>query len=164
MNRTTAHPSRVMSNHTAARQAHPTGWGDPSGEKGTQAVVDRTVEYFSGPARERTKLLPRGFSATVRLDLRRPGRIDHWYLIITERDISISQEGEREADCVISADGEVFDRLVAGADPTAATLRSELVFRGSPSVMIHFQRLLPGPPDARGPKRVHGGGGEGRGR
>lgn len=126
-------------------------------------MTDPAVEYFSGPARQRASLLPRGFSATVRLDLHRPGLIDHWYLVLDERDISISQEGEREADCVISADGEVFDRLVAGADPTTATLRNELTYHGSPAVLIYFQRLLPGPPGSRGPERIKRRGGEGSG-
>ncbi|MGI5149733.1 SCP2 sterol-binding domain-containing protein [Plantactinospora sp. CA-294935] len=127
-------------------------------------MADPTVEYFAGPARQRADLLPSGFSATVRLDLRRAGRTDHWYLVLDERDVTISEEGERAADCVISADGEVFDRIVAGADATAATLRNELTYRGAPVVLIYFQRLLPGPPGSHGPDRVDRGDGGDRGR
>jgi hypothetical protein len=124
--------------------------------------VDRTAEYFAGPARQRTHLLPRGFSATIRLDLCRPDRMTHWYLTLSEGGISVSSDGEREADCVISADGAVFDGIVAGDDATTATLRNELTYHGSPSIMIYFERLLPGPPDSTGPERVTRSGGEDR--
>lgn len=122
-------------------------------------MADRTVAYFAGPARQRAQLLPRGFAATVRLELRRDGRIVRWFLTLGEDDISISQDGEREADCVILADGAVFDRLVAGADPITAALRNEITYRGSPAILFYFQRLLPGPPHDRGPERVASGGG-----
>lgn len=119
--------------------------------------MDRTAEYFAGPARERMHLLPSGFSATVRLDLRRPDGTTRWYLTVSEDDISIRPDGEREADCVLASDGAVFDGLVARGDLTTATLRNEVMFFGSQSILIYFERLLPGPPDSHGPERVAGG-------
>lgn len=65
---------------------------------------------------------------------------------------------------MISADGDVFDRLVAGGDPTTATLRNEITYSGPPITMIYFERLLPGPPGSHGPARVTDGDGEERGR
>ncbi|MFK3985064.1 SCP2 sterol-binding domain-containing protein [Micromonospora sp. NPDC050397] len=118
--------------------------------------MDRTAEYFAGPARQRLHLLPRGFSATVRLDLLRSGRMTHWYLVLGEDGISVWPEGDREADCVISADGEAFDALVSGGDVTTAVLRNDMTYRGSQRSLIYFERLLPGPPGARGPERVTG--------
>ncbi|MBF9132661.1 SCP2 sterol-binding domain-containing protein [Plantactinospora sp. S1510] len=127
-------------------------------------MTDRTAEYFAGPARRRMHLLPSGFAATIRLDLRRPDRMDRWYLTLGEDEFSFRRDGEREADLVIAADGEVFDRLVAGEDPTTAALRNEITYRGPPLIMIYFERLLPGPPDSHGPERVPGRGGGDHGR
>ena len=127
-------------------------------------MADPTAEFFAGPAQQRAHLLPCGFSATVRVDLRRPDRVDHWYVTFREGEMSVSRDGEREADCVISADGAAFDRLVAGANPPAAAVRNEVSYRGSAEIFIYFQRLLPGPPDAHGPRRVAGRGGEDHGR
>ncbi|WP_329105012.1 SCP2 sterol-binding domain-containing protein [Micromonospora sp. NBC_01699] len=116
--------------------------------------MDRTGEYFAGPARQRIHLLPRDFSATVRLDLSRPDGMTRWYLTVSEHSISVWPGGEREADCVLSSDGAVFDRLVAGGDITTATLRNEVTYIGSQRALIYFERLLPGPPGSRGPERV----------
>ncbi|MEV4627806.1 SCP2 sterol-binding domain-containing protein [Micromonospora sp. NPDC049523] len=121
--------------------------------------MDPTAEYFAGPARQRAHLLPHGFSATVRLDLRRPDGMASWYLTLGEDGISVWPDGEREADCVLVADGAVFDGLVTGGDVTTALMRNDLAFHGSQRILTYFERLLPGPPDSHGPERVTGRGG-----
>lgn len=118
--------------------------------------MDRTGEYLAGPARQRAHLLPRGYSATVRLDLRRPDGMTRWYLTVSEHGISILPDGEREADFVLTADGEVFDRLVMGGDLVTAALRNDVTYVGSQRALFYFERLLPGPPDSHGPERVSG--------
>ena len=113
-------------------------------------MSDPVADFLAGPARRRSHLLPDWLTATIRFDLARGGRTDHWYLTFTTGEMTVSRDGDREADCVVCADGAAFDRLVAGANPVAAVLRNEISYRGRPQVFTYFQRLLPGPPGDRG--------------
>jgi len=121
--------------------------------------MDQSTEFFQSGIHERGHLLPVGLSGTIRFDLRRGERIDRWYLTLSDGAMDVSQvDDEREAECVVCAEGPAFDRLVAGANPAAAVLRNEVAFRGRLQVFVFFQRLLPGPPGARGPARTATGG------
>nr|MDT0659938.1 SCP2 sterol-binding domain-containing protein [Micromonospora sp. DSM 115978] len=117
-------------------------------------MTDPVAAFFAGSARRRTHLLPTWLSATIRFDLAREGRTDHWFVTLTRGELSVSQDGQREADCVVCADGAAFDRLLAGANPAAAVLRNEVSFRGRLLVFMYFQRLLPGPSGDQGPARI----------
>ncbi|MGI5214613.1 glycogen debranching N-terminal domain-containing protein [Plantactinospora sp. CA-290183] len=108
-------------------------------------MADLVDDFLTGPAKQRVGWLPRGFSGTLRIDLRRNGRSEHWFIEFREGTMSVSRDGEREADCVVCADGPAFDQFVTGGNAPAAGLRNEVSYRGSPEVLIYFQRLLPGP-------------------
>ncbi|WP_422771114.1 SCP2 sterol-binding domain-containing protein [Plantactinospora sp. WMMC1484] len=123
-------------------------------------MADPTADFFAGEAQRRAHLLPQGISATVRLDLSHPERTErterteHWYVTLREGEVAVSREADRDADCIISTEKPIFDRLVLGANPVAATLRNDVTYQGSPEVLIYFERLLPGPPDSVGPTRA----------
>lgn len=120
---------------------------------------DPTAHFFSGPAQQRTHLLPVGLNGTLRLDLRRGERTDRWYLTFVDSQLQVERiDRERDAECVVCAEGAAFDRLVAGANPAAAVLRNEVSFRGRLQIFVLFQRLLPGPPGDTGPVRATTGG------
>ncbi|MFY1668844.1 SCP2 sterol-binding domain-containing protein [Plantactinospora sp. WMMB334] len=127
-------------------------------------MADPTADFFAGEAQRRAHLLPQGIAATVRLDLSRPERTEHWYVTLREGEVAVSREADRDADCIISTEKSIFDRLVLGANPVAATLRNDVTYRGSPEVLIYFERLLPGPPGSVGPIRAAGAGGGAHGR
>jgi len=112
-------------------------------------MPDPTSEFFEGLAdRGRIPALQRS-TGTLRVDVDRDGRTDHWRLDIRRGTVAVSRSGA-EADCVIAAPGALMDDLVTGrANAMASTLRDELVLTGDPNVLVRFQRLLPNPTGRR---------------
>ena len=114
-------------------------------------MPDPTSEFFEGLAdRGRIPSLQR-ISRTLRIDVDRDGRNDHWRLDIRRGSVAVTRsEPNTEADCVIAASGELMDDLVTGrANAMASTLRDELVMSGDPNVLVRFQRLFPNPTGRR---------------
>lgn len=112
-------------------------------------MADPTSEFLEGLAqRGRIPALQRT-SRTLRVDVDREGRTDHWRLDIRRGTVAVTRSGA-DADCVIAAPGELMDDLVTGrANAMASTLRDELVLSGDPNVLVRFQRLLPNPTGRR---------------
>jgi putative sterol carrier protein len=55
-----------------------------------------------------------------------------------------------KADCVVRMDQALFEQIVTGREnATAALLRGLVTVEGKPQLLVLFQRLFPGPPDAR---------------
>ena len=114
-------------------------------------MPDPTAEFFEGLAeRGRIAALQRT-SRTLRVDVERDSRTDHWRLEIRRGTVAVSRsEANTDADCVIVASGELMDDLVSGrANAMASTLRDELVLTGDPNVLVRFQRLFPNPTGRR---------------
>ncbi|MET7471105.1 SCP2 sterol-binding domain-containing protein [Micromonospora sp. NPDC005686] len=100
--------------------------------------------------------LPETTSGTIRLDLRDDGTTEHWYLTVDRQDVRVDRLGE-EADLVVGADREVFDRMAAGRlHPFEALLRNDLAARGDLRLLMTLRRIFPGPPEARHPRDVAG--------
>jgi putative sterol carrier protein len=92
----------------------------------------------------------------VRFDLADGERTDHWLVTVVRGEASVSREGA-DADCVIRAGKELFDRMASGeANAMAAILRGELAVEGDLGLLILFQRLLPGPPSSSHPRHSTG--------
>ena len=108
-------------------------------------MPDPTSEFLEGLAgRGRIPSLQRT-TRTLRLDVDRDGRTEHWLLDIRRGTIAVSRS-DAEADCVIAASGALMDDLVTGrANAMASTLRDDLVLSGDPNVLVRFQRLFPDP-------------------
>jgi hypothetical protein len=114
-------------------------------------MPDPTSEFFEGlTERGRIAALQRT-SRTLRVDVQRDGRTDHWRLEIRRGTVAVSRsEANTDADCVIVASGELMDDLVSGrANAMASTLRDELVMSGDPNLLVRFQRLFPNPTGRR---------------
>jgi hypothetical protein len=114
-------------------------------------MADPTSEFFEALAgRGRIPALQRT-TRTVRIDVDRDGRTDHWRLDIRRGTVSVTRsEATADADCVIAASGSLMDDLVTGrANAMASTLRDELVMSGDPNVLVRFQRLFPNPTGRR---------------
>ncbi len=114
-------------------------------------MPDPTTEFFEAlaerghiPALHRT-------TRTLRVDVDRDGKADHWRLDIKRGTVAVTRsEADAEADCVIAATGALMDDLVSGrANAMASTLRDELVMTGDPNVLVRFQRLFPNPTGRR---------------
>ncbi|MFR9780402.1 SCP2 sterol-binding domain-containing protein [Micromonospora sp. MS34] len=98
--------------------------------------------------------LPESTSGTLRFDLREGARTEHWYLTIDHQDVRVDRSAE-EAELVVRADREVFDRLAEGRlHPAAALLRNDLTVKGNLRLLLTLRRLFPGPPGARHPRET----------
>lgn len=104
--------------------------------------------------------LPENTAGSLRLDLRDGGRTEHWYLLIDRQEVQVLRSFH-EAELVVRADREVFDRIADGRlHPAAALLRNDLTVQGNLRLLLTLRRLFPGPPTARHPRSCCGG--EGR--
>lgn len=118
-------------------------------------MASPTEEFFHGLHQRRIAALPPDVSGTLRFDLATEAGVDRWFVTFDEQNVWAAREGERDADCVVSADRAAFDRMIAGeTQPAAAVLRNEISSRGRLPLFIHFLRLVPGPPNARHPRAM----------
>ena len=90
------------------------------------------------PALQRT-------SGSVRVDLDRDGRVEHWRLEIRRGAVAVSR-GSGAADGVIKVKATVFEDLAGGrANAMASMLRGAMSYEGDPGLLVHVQRLFPSP-------------------
>lgn len=114
------------------------------------------AEYLDREVAGRHPDLPETTAGTLRLDLGDGARTEHWYLTIDHQEVRVARLID-EADLVVRADREVFDRIAAGRlNPAAALLRNDLTAQGDLRLLLALRRIFPGPPDARHPREVAG--------
>jgi putative sterol carrier protein len=69
---------------------------------------------------------------------------------VDKGDVEVKHKGG-EADCVMRADRKVFEGMIAGrVNAFAAVLRGAVTVEGDPTLLVLLQRVLPGPPNAKG--------------
>ena len=108
-------------------------------------MADPTTGFFERLAERGTEPALRSTSGTVRVDLDRDGRVEHWRVEIRRGAVAVSRSDE-PADCILTAKGTVFDDLTTGqASALATALRNELGIDGDPGLLVRFQRLFPAP-------------------
>ena len=114
-------------------------------------MPDPTSEFFEGLAERGHIAALQRTTRTLRVDVDRDGRTDHWRLDIRRGTVAVTRsEAGAEADCVIAASGALMDDLVSGrATARASTRRDELERSGAPNVLVRFQRLFPNPTGRR---------------
>ena len=112
-------------------------------------MADSTAEFFEALGRRRHEPLLEKTSGTVRVDLRDGKKTERWLVAISKGDLAVSRQSAA-ADCVISADRALFDKIASGrTNAVAAMLRGAITVEGDAPLLVSFQRLLPGPPRAR---------------
>ncbi|MEU4775240.1 SCP2 sterol-binding domain-containing protein [Micromonospora sp. NPDC023644] len=121
-------------------------------------MADATQDFFHGLARRghdrRLRAIDEG---SVRFDISREGRTDHWLVSIDKGDIRVTEEATG-GDAVVQADRAVFDRIASGEAYFLTTvLRGEASVAGSPRLFATVRRLFPPPPSSGGPRRRGGG-------
>ncbi|WP_319458409.1 SCP2 sterol-binding domain-containing protein [Micromonospora sp. RTP1Z1] len=115
------------------------------------------VEHLERRVAGRHPELPETTGGTLRLDLREGVHTEHWYLTIDHQNVEVARSAE-EAELIVRADREVFDRLAAGQlHVAAALLRNDLTVQGNMRLLMTLRRLFPGPPGARHPREAAGG-------
>lgn len=116
-------------------------------------MSDPTASFFDELGRRGHELLLKEATGTIRFDLEHDHKVDSWFLVIRQGDLSVSRE-RREADCVVHASRALFDRLVTGQTHLySAWVRNELTAEGDVRLGRLFQRVLPGPAGAYHPRR-----------
>jgi hypothetical protein len=119
-------------------------------EGGTpQTSSDPTAEFFDRlAARGHEPMLALG-TGSIRFDLVAGKRTERWLLTIDRGDVSVSRRNAR-AMCVVRTEKKLFDGIVRGeVNALAALLRGALTTEGDPELLMRFQRIFPGPDDAR---------------
>jgi predicted lipid carrier protein YhbT len=113
-------------------------------------MSDPTSAFFDELSARGSVPLLKGTSGAIRFDLEDGARTAHWHVTIKKGDVTVTRESA-DADCVVGAPRELFDRMAAGtANATAAALRGLLKVTGDLNLVIQFQRLFPGPPRDQG--------------
>jgi len=99
----------------------------------------RFLDGLSG----RTYPFLRNAKATLRIDLEDHKEKQSWSLDIMNGTITTTR-GQSQADAVLGATTELFDRIVTGrANAMTAALRGELVISGNTQLLVAFKCLLP---------------------
>jgi putative sterol carrier protein len=107
-----------------------------------EAMSDTTSDFFDGLARRGHDPSLEKATGTMRFDLTDHGKTTHWNVKIAKGDLSVSRENG-EPDCVIFADKQVFESIVAGeVSPLAAMLRGTVGLQGDQKLAVLFRRLL----------------------
>jgi hypothetical protein len=113
-------------------------------------MADPVAEYFEVLAQRGHDPLLLNISGTIRFDVSRGRRVDRWLLTLRNGDIEVAHRNG-DADCVIIGDLALFEGIVNGRhNAFAAVLRGALWMSGDPELLVHVQRLFPGPPDRMG--------------
>jgi putative sterol carrier protein len=88
-------------------------------------------------------------SGTLRFDVHRGTRTEHWYVTIDYGQVDVTRSSAL-ADSLVDAEGELLDRIATGqVNATAAVLRGALHVEGDTELLTQVQRLAPGPPPKR---------------
>jgi putative sterol carrier protein len=117
-------------------------------------MTDATATFLDEITSKPPPMLPRTINGKIRLDLAHDTGVDHWILSVESGSVSVAHD-ERAADLVIHADKDVFDRIACGeANFHAALFQNKVGVEGSLKMFGMLYRMLPGPPGARGPRRV----------
>jgi hypothetical protein len=94
---------------------------------------------------------------TLRFDVRQGPDTEHWLLRIDRGDIQVSRS-DGPADSVVTTDSELLEKITRGEENgIAAMLRGAMTVAGDLRLILMLERLFPGPPGARGPRRVREG-------
>jgi putative sterol carrier protein len=111
---------------------------------------DAATSFFEALGqREYEPLLDRA-TGTLRFEVVGGDAKDRWFVSVDKGHVSVSH-ARRKADCVIRGEKRLVEGILSGeVNAMAAALRGALAVEGNPELLVMFQRILPGPPSARG--------------
>ncbi|MER7458409.1 SCP2 sterol-binding domain-containing protein [Micromonospora sp. NPDC126480] len=117
-------------------------------------MADATMKFFEDLDRRAYEPLLAKASGTLRFDLHEGAHTTHWTVMIDRGRLRVSQE-DLDADTIVGVSPELFEELAAGREHgIAAILRGDLTVAGDPRLIVQIERLFPGSPHSRGPRRV----------
>ncbi|RKN18122.1 sterol-binding protein [Micromonospora musae] len=115
--------------------------------------MDTTTRFFEEIDRRGYEPRLAKTAGTMRVDLQEGPHTTHWFLKIEHGRIAVSRENQ-EADTVIGTSPGLFEDIAAGREHgIAAILRGDMTVSGDARLLVQVERIFPGDPDARGPRR-----------
>lgn len=116
-------------------------------------MTDPTVAMFDNLERREHVPTLRKVRGSVRFELEHDEQTDYWTVMIDDGNLHVARE-RRDADCVVHADKQVFDRVASGRqNAISALLRGAVLIEGDLELLVMLERLLPGPADATDPRQ-----------
>jgi putative sterol carrier protein len=109
--------------------------------------MDATAQFFEELGHRGHEPLLEKVRGTIHVDVLNGKETEHWLVSVDKGDIEVSDRDD-EADCAVRASREVLNGIARGEiNAMAAMLRGTLVVEGDYELLVHFQRLFPGPQD-----------------
>jgi putative sterol carrier protein len=108
-------------------------------------MASPTEEFFDELGRRGYEPLLAKVTGSVRFEMVQGLCTEPWYVRVDKGDVRVSRETV-EADAVLRADRELFDRIAAGeVSLTPRVLRGEAAIEGDGSLIVALERVLPAP-------------------
>jgi len=110
-------------------------------------VSEPIEEFFERLIRGGSEdLLPHQADGSLRIDLTSGTTTERWFITMHGGDVSVSHRNAK-ADSVIRTSRDQFEGMIAGTvNAMSAALRGVVSLEGDPTLLVQFQRALPGPP------------------
>jgi len=109
-------------------------------------VSEPIEEFFERLTRGGPDRLPGRADGSLRIDLTSGTTTERWFITRHGGDISVSHRNAK-ADSVIRTSKDQFEGMIAGTvNAMSAALRGVVSLEGDPTLLVQFQRALPGPP------------------
>jgi putative sterol carrier protein len=105
-------------------------------------------EFFERLMHDGRDPLLRRADGSLRIDLTSGTKTERWFITMQGGDVSVSHRNAK-ADSVIRTSKDQFEGMIAGTvNAMSAALRGVVSLEGDPTLLVQFQRALPGPPAA----------------
>ena len=102
-------------------------------------------EFFERLTRSVPDRLRRA-DGSLRIDLTSGTTTERWFVTMHGGDVSVSHRNAK-ADSVIRTSKDQFEGMITGrVNAMSAALRGVVSLEGDPTLLVLFQRALPGPP------------------
>jgi putative sterol carrier protein len=110
-----------------------------------ETMKDTTGEFFDELHRRGHEPMLRKANGTMRFEVMDGKRKSNYSVTIKKGDVTVTP-ANKEADCVATADRALFEGIMSGeVNAMAAVLRGEISVEGDLELLVHVQRLFPGP-------------------
>jgi hypothetical protein len=108
-------------------------------------VSEAIEEFFERLTRSVPDRLRRA-DGSLRIDLTSGTTTERWFVTMHAGDVSVSHRNAK-ADSVIRTSKDQFEGMITGrVNAMSAALRGVVSLEGDPTLLVLFQRALPGPP------------------
>ena len=122
------------------------------------SVSEPIEEFFERLSAGGPGTLPPRMRGSLRIDLASGATTERWFLTIGKDAVSVSHRNAK-ADAVIGTSKDLFEGMVTGrTNAMAGALRGVVSLEGDPTLLVLFQRVLPGPPAPAKPGSTTKGG------